>query len=112
MKITLKFKLLFVTGTPLVNICVWAVLRYHTHYHAHPGPAAEQEAAVSEEERMAINLISNCPFFVEDAIDHFVYNLPVFILLACNIFFLVWIMIVRFSPCNAMNGATFFATYM
>ena len=97
MKITLKFKLLFVTGTPLVNICVWAVLRYHTHYHAHPGVGAEQEAAVSEEERMAINLISNCPFFVEDAIDHFVYNLPVFILLACNVFFLVWIMIVRFS---------------
>ena len=80
---------------------MWAVLRYHTHYHAHPvpGPAAEQDAAVavSEEERMAINLISNCPFFVEDAIDHFVYNLPVFILLACNVFFLVWIMIVRFS---------------
>ena len=82
-----------------MNICVWAVLRYHTHYHAHPGAGAEQEAAaVSEEERMAINLISDCPFFVEDAIDHFVYNLPVFILLACNVFFLVWIMIVRFSP--------------
>ena len=43
---------------------------------------------------LAIQQIYQCPFFEENDIDVFLYNVPVFVLLTFNTFFLVWIMIV------------------
>ena len=46
---------------------------------------------------LAIQQIYQCPFFEENDIDVFLYNVPVFVLLTFNTFFLVWIMIVSKS---------------
>ena len=86
-----------IPGTPVLNICVWAVLRCHTHS---PDLAAglnltSVDPDTEEAEVLAMHQIYECPFFAEiQQIDHIVYNLPVFILLTCNVFFLIWIMIV------------------
>ena len=86
-----------IPGTPVLNICVWAVLRCQTHS---PDLAAglnltSVDPDTEEAEVLAMHQIYECPFFAEiQQIDHIVYNLPVFILLTCNVFFLIWIMIV------------------
>ena len=78
---------------------MWAVLRCHTHTHIHsPGlEASEGLASPDSEEGDVVDMhqIYECPFFAEiQKIDHIVYNIPVFFLLTCNVFFLIWIMTV------------------
>ena len=79
---------------------MWAVLRCQTHS---PGLAAAEGLSSSdpdpeEGEVVDMHQIYECPFFAEiQRIDHIVYNIPVFVLLTCNVFFLIWIMIVSFT---------------
>ena len=84
------------SGTPLLDIFVWAVLRCHTH---RSGLAASEGLTTSDPEDgevvVDMHQIYECPFFAEiQKIDHIVYNIPVFVLLSCNVFFLIWIMTV------------------
>ena len=89
-----------ISGTPLLDICVWAVLRCQTHS---PGLAAAEgltspDTYPEEGEVGDMHQIYECPFFAEiQKIDHIVYNIPVFVLLTCNVFFLIWIMIVSIA---------------
>ena len=75
---------------------MWVVLRCQSHS---PGPpASEGFADMDTEEVDDMHQIYECPFFAEiPKIDLIVYNLPVFVLLTCNVFFLIWIMIVSVS---------------
>ena len=82
-------------GAPLLNMGVWVLLKYKSHHQLDP---MEPEEETSEEEKMALYYkIINCPFFEDNEIDFFVYNIPVFLLLTCNTFFLVCIMLVSLS---------------
>ena len=38
--------------------------------------------------------VYDCPFLSEHPVDFLAYKMPVFTLLVCNTFFLVWIMVV------------------
>ena len=84
-----------------MNICVWAVLRCQSHSPSLT--VSEEDFAISdaeEGEELVVDMhqIYDCPFFAEiQKIDHIVYNLPVFVLLTCNVFFLIWIMIVSIA---------------
>jgi len=80
-------------GSPLVNIFIWAFIRYFTH--AVPDPSDNSDVDASHNpEKLVILQIYECPFFAENDIDLLLYNVPVFILLSCNTFFLIWIMII------------------
>ena len=68
------------------------LLKYNSHKLLDMG---EEENGSEEEKIILYYKIINCPFFEDNEIDFFVYNIPVFILLTCNTFFLVWIMLVR-----------------
>ena len=80
---------------------MWAVLRCQSHSPSLT--VSEEDFAISdaeEGEELVVDMhqIYDCPFFAEiQKIDNIVYNLPVFVLLTCNVFFLIWIMIVSIA---------------
>ena len=74
-------------------MCVWVLLKYQSHQLL--DTMGEEEDSSEEDKKMILYYkIINCPFFEDNEIDFFVYNIPVFLLLTCNTFFLVWIMLV------------------
>ena len=83
-------------GAPLLNMGVWVLLKYKSHHQLDIMEPVEDTS--EEEKKMALYYkIINCPFFEDNEIDFFVYNIPVFLHLTCNTFFLVWIMLVSLS---------------
>ena len=65
-------------GGPILNLLVWMVLRLHLH----------DPETVTEDPTI------DCPFFDKTMVDIYVFELPLFIILFFNTFFLIWIMVV------------------
>ena len=77
-------------------MAAWVLLKHHSH-HKMDSVGAEEDTSEQEKKMVLYYKIINCPFFEDNEIDFFVYNIPVFLLLTCNTFFLVWIMLVSWS---------------
>eukprot|EP00090_Calanus_glacialis_P008808 TRINITY_DN17144_c0_g1_i1.p1 TRINITY_DN17144_c0_g1~~TRINITY_DN17144_c0_g1_i1.p1 ORF type:complete len:483 (-),score=95.59 TRINITY_DN17144_c0_g1_i1:231-1679(-) len=87
---------IFGWGTPLLNMAAWVLLKHQSH-HQLDSVGAEEDQSEQEKKMVLYYKIINCPFFEDNEIDFFVYNIPVFLLLTCNTFFLVWIMLIVVS---------------
>jgi len=80
-------------GLPGLNMAAWVALCL-----AQPGPAPT--AAAADPREVALQALQACPFlFMREEtsllyVDLYGYKVPVFFLLAANVFFLVWIMVV------------------
>ena len=62
------------SGGPVLNMAIWIWLRILTY-----DPNLE-------------DLIKDCPFIEKNEVDFFVCEVPIFFILLCNTFFLIWIM--------------------
>ena len=70
-------KCFFLTGGPIMNIAIWIWLRIFTY------------DSMNNED-----VIKDCPFFETNGVDFFTCEVPIPFILICNIFFLIWIMVV------------------
>jgi len=77
--VSVKFAhfLLFGCGGPVLNIGVWIALRI-IYYD----PSNTED------------VIENCPFFETNGVDFYVCEIPILLILICNTFFLIWIMVI------------------
>jgi len=80
--VSIKYKHFIIFGCcgPIMNIAIWVGLRILTY------------DANSKEDT-----IKNCPFFEQNEVDFFVCEIPIFFILICNSFFLIWIMVIVVS---------------
>ncbi|XP_023329104.1 diuretic hormone receptor isoform X2 [Eurytemora carolleeae] len=91
-----KHFLLFGWGFPGLVIILWGLMRYYL-----PGfPQQDEEVQTSGKEG---HQVYNCPFYREHPVDFLAYSVPVFTLLICNTFFLVWIMVIVVSKLRAQT---------
>ena len=91
------------SGTPLLNMGVWVLLKYQLHHQLDLlGP--EEENSEENRKMTLYYKIIICPFFEDKEIDFFVYTIPVFLLLTCNTVFLVWIVLVSRSLVTMLHN--------
>merc|ERR1719320_2403038 len=72
-------------GIPAINILVWMLLRMVQHFSTSSATSSTTTTS-----------IHSCPFFAKSDLDY-VYEVPSCIILICNIFFLIWIILVVMS---------------
>jgi len=80
--VSIKYKhfIMFGCGGPIFNMAIWVGLRIFTY-----------NSNNSED------VIKNCPFFEKNEVDFFICEIPIFFILICNTFFLIWIMVIVVS---------------
>ena len=85
------YKWFYSLGGPLINMAIWVGLRILTY-----------DSNGNED------IIKNCPFIETNEVDFIVFEIPIFFILICNTFFLIWIMVVCIKPESTFCQIAFF----
>jgi len=81
--VNIKYKhfIMIGCGGPILNLLIWMVLRLHLH----------------DPETLMEDPTIDCPFFEKTTVDIYLCELPLFVILFFNTFFLIWIMVIVVS---------------
>ena len=72
------FNCFLLLGGPVLNLAIWVGLRILTY-----------------DPNRSKDIIKDCPFFEKNEVDFYICEIPIFCILVCNSFFLIWIMVVN-----------------
>jgi hypothetical protein len=81
---------IFTSGGPVLNMAIWICLRILTY-----------------DQNLQDDLIKGCPFIEKNEVDFFVCEVPIFLILLCNTFFLIWIMMASAHSLENYEGDLF-----